>query len=585
MATVFKPTKPIPLPTDAEILTKNGTRFVRISEDGKTQLCKLSKDGAKYLKPAAKWYGKYKDADGKLCLVPLSPNKDAAKLMLANLLRKVENEKAGIRDPFEAHRKKPLTEHLDVWEESLKSNGRESGYVTLKLSRVRAVIDGCGWVFAGDMSADRLETFLAELRDRRPTFPSLPSGVEKFTVKETCNLLGGMTRNHLAVLIRRYQLPGIGKGKKRRFPRETVEALRQFKDRGRSAQTSNHYLQAVHQFARWLVANNRMERSPFNRLKPLNALVDTRRRRGELTPNEFGALLCTTSKSGTAFRGLSGEDRVMIYRVAVGTGFRAAELAALIPEYFVLDGKQPVVMLPAEFTKNRKCATQPIPAALVKDLDVYLSGRAPKKLLWPGNWVRRSADMLRLDLQAAGILVEVDGPEGTETRDFHALRACFISNVIRAGADLKQAMTLARHTDPRLTAGRYARTRLHDLGAVVDKLPEPTNPDSQSTQIAALFKTGTDSGCTPDVPRDVPTPGFSRGGLRIVQETDGSIKDSLDLPKSRKTKGKEGNLGLERAVEEDQGKRPRPDSNRGITVLQTAALPLGYEAQIDTIIL
>ncbi len=147
------------------------------------------------------------------------------------------------------------------------------------------------------------------------------------------------------------------------------------------------------------------------------------------------------------------------------------------------------------------------------------------------------------------------------------MRACLISNVIRAGADLKQAMTLARHTDPRLTAGRYARTRLNDLGAVVDKLPEPTKPDSQPTQIADLLKTGTDSGCTPDVP----TPGFSRGGLRIDQETEGSIKDSLDLPKSRKAKGKEGNLGLERAVEEDQGKSPRPDSNRGITVLQTAA--------------
>ena len=79
----------------------------------------------------------------------------------------------------------------------------------------------------------------------------------------------------------------------------------------------------------------------------------------------------------------------------------------------------------------------------------------------------KAADMLRADLEAAGLPVEVDGPEGTETRDFHALRVVFISNVIRAGADLKQAMTLARHSDPRLTTARYGRTRLHDLGAVV----------------------------------------------------------------------------------------------------------------------
>ncbi len=35
-------------------------------------------------------------------------------------------------------------------------------------------------------------------------------------------------------------------------------------------------------------------------------------------------------------------------------------------------------------------------------------------------------------------------------------------------------MTLARHFDPKLTAGRYARTRFHDLGGVVNKLPART---------------------------------------------------------------------------------------------------------------
>ncbi|WP_157469496.1 hypothetical protein [Gemmata sp. SH-PL17] len=34
-------------------------------------------------------------------------------------------------------------------------------------------------------------------------------------------------------------------------------------------------------------------------------------------------------------------------------------------------------------------------------------------------------------------------------------------------------MTLARHSDPRLTTSRYARTRLGDLGSVVNKLPTP----------------------------------------------------------------------------------------------------------------
>lgn len=36
----------------------------------------------------------------------------------------------------------------------------------------------------------------------------------------------------------------------------------------RSIQTTNDWLQAVRQFCRWLVANDRMEREPFGRLKP-----------------------------------------------------------------------------------------------------------------------------------------------------------------------------------------------------------------------------------------------------------------------------------------------------------------------------
>src|SRR5207248_7987177 len=103
------------------------------------------------------------------------------------------------------------------------------------------------------------------------------------------------------------------------------------------------------------------------------------------------------------------------------------------------------LILPAEITKNRKGAVQPLAADLVAELREYLKGRPGKDPLWPGTWAKRSADMLRIDLEAAGLGVEVDGPEGVEVRDFHALRSCYISDVLRTGADLKQAMTPARH--------------------------------------------------------------------------------------------------------------------------------------------
>ena len=140
------------------------------------------------------------------------------------------------------------------------------------------------------------------------------------------------------------------------------------------------------------------------------------------------------------------------------------------------EGWPPTLVRAAEFTKNRRAAVQPLPADLAADLSVYLKGKAGKRPVWPGTWADRSADMLKLDLAAADVPVEVDGPEGPEVRDFHALRNGFISDVLRTGADLKQAMTLARHSDPKLTAGRYARTRLYDLGAVVNKLPKAAAP-------------------------------------------------------------------------------------------------------------
>src|SRR5262249_7627144 len=194
----------------------------------------------------------------------------------------------------------------------------------------------------------------------------------------------------------------------------------------------------------------------------------------EFTPAEIGKLLAAAAESTVAFRGLPGPDRRALFRGALGTGFRAAGLAALVPDYFDLDATPPARILPAALPKKRKGAGQPLAADLVDELRRYLHGRPGKEPLWPGKWAHRSADMIKIDLKAAGVPVEVDGPEGVEVRDFHALRCCFVSDVLRTGADLKQAMTLARHSDPRLTAGRYARTRLHDLGAVVNKLPKPS---------------------------------------------------------------------------------------------------------------
>lgn len=74
----------------------------------------------------------------------------------------------------------------------------------------------------------------------------------------------------------------------------------------------------------------------------------------------------------------------------------------------------------------------------------------------------------RSDLEAAGIR-RVDD-RGRKV-DFHALRVTFITNLYRAGVPQRQAMALARHTDPRLTANIYTDQDALPLAEAVAKLP------------------------------------------------------------------------------------------------------------------
>src|SRR5262249_2700935 len=161
----------------------------------------------------------------------------------------------------------------------------------------------------------------------------------------------------------------------------------------------------------------------------------------------------------------------ILYAVACASGFRASELVSLCPTAFDLDGKPPTVTLAAEIAKNGKTAVQPLPPDLVQALRDYLGGRPAGKPVWPGNWPDNAAAIPRIDLDGAGIPYAVEGPDGPLYADFHALRHSFIALLDKSGAPLKEAMQLARHSDPKLTMAVYGRAALNDLGAAVDRLP------------------------------------------------------------------------------------------------------------------
>jgi hypothetical protein len=93
--------------------------------------------------------------------------------------------------------------------------------------------------------------------------------------------------------------------------------------------------------------------------------------------------------------------------------------------------------------------------------------------------------MVRVDLNAAGVPYETS--EGFA--DIHASRGTYISNLVASGASVKTCQTLARHADPALTIGIYAKSSLHDISGAVEALPDLTTAEP-STEV--MRATGTD---------------------------------------------------------------------------------------------
>lgn len=442
-----------------------------VDADGKR--CPKQTPGAKKTtQRSRKWYGKGIAGFPPTRRVPLAADKRVAQKMLQDLEERAERGQAGMADLGLVNAS--LLDHLARFERSLRDGGATDKHVREKVARVRRVLTECGFAAPPDIRAEKVERFLAELRaDNNDYDVSLTQ--DSYTRDEVAAILG-VAPSTVLPLAKRHRLEAVGQGRERRFPRATVEALLAPRSRGASAQTSNHHLSEVRSFTRWLVAEDVLMKDPLVRLKTVNAQVEPRRARRHLEAAELVRLLSAAEASAATFRGLAGIDRFMIYLTALGTGFRENEVASLLPEYFDLDSSPPAVVLPARKGKNRKPTRQPLPASVATALRAYLSGKPAGEPIWPGGWSVRGADMLKIDLSAAAIPYVIVGPDGPLYADFHALRHTYITLLEKAGVSIKQAMVLARHSDPALTIGRYTHATLIDLGKAVDGLPVAIRP-------------------------------------------------------------------------------------------------------------
>jgi excisionase family DNA binding protein len=446
-----------------------------------------------------KYYGLVPQPDGKRKPVPLCPDLSRSKQLLNKLLADAALRQHGLGDPYAEHKRRPLAGHLADFRAALGAKGNSPDYVALVSGRLQALAVGCRWQTLNDLSAAQADCWLTQLRTSRQHLSLLPADGDDFTPRETAKLLG-VSPAAVRDAVKRHRLPAAGHGKARRFPKATVQALLDRQGEGASAQTRNYYRAHLRTFGNWLVKDRRLGENPFRHLEAETTTTDRRHDRRELTADELRRVLESARNSPRPFRGLTGPDRFHLYATAAGTGFRASALASLAPESFDLAGELATVTLAARHAKNRRTKVQPIPPDLADLLCDYLADKPAGQPVWGGTWAKdhRGAEMLRSDLETAGIPYRVEGPDGPRYADFHSLRHSYLTLGARAGIDLRTLQELAGHSTPVLTA-RYSHRRLYDLAGAVEKLPSFLPTDTNEAEAARLAATGTDGadfGCT-----------------------------------------------------------------------------------------
>ena len=387
--------------------------------------------GEKVARYSKKWWGRYRDENDRLRRVSLSTSKTAAQKMLMDILERVERRRAGLEDPVEAASRKPIELYLPEFENHLKAKGVTARHIHETRQKVGAIIEFCRWRTITEITATDVEGYLTDLREKR----------------------------------------------------------------GRSIQTSNHYLKAIKTFVNWLDRNDQLRKNPLRGLSKLNVQTDRRHDRRPLSIEECARLLAAC-ENGPPVCGLIGPDRAILYLLAGWTGFRRGELGSLTPASFQFEDKQPTVVVEASFSKHRRRDVQPLHRDIAARIQAWIEQREfePDEILFPISeatcgTTRDTAEMIKRDLKTArrAWIAEATTKKEQQQReqsdflryqdskgrfaDFHALRHTFITNLARADVSPKTAQTLARHSDIRLTMEVYTHVEQQQQVEAIEALP------------------------------------------------------------------------------------------------------------------
>ncbi len=330
----------------------------------------------------------------------------------------------------------PLVQHLTAYKQALLdgvASPMQKGPATPKhaetvLKRVQTPLDVIGARFLSDVRAEDVGRYLAKRRTQQPANP---------------------------------------------------------KERERlSVQTSNHWLTNAKSFFNWLVRAKRAPENPLASVHNMQVTPKTRKFVRRALEHDEGARLLDAARRGPVRYDVTGEERYWLYRLALETGLRSSELRALTRRNLELAGRELYVWLPSDDTKNRRGAELPLRPGTVAELRVFLDGKHDAAPVFPNMPADYDmADMLRGDLEAAGIPFEIDSGRV----DFHSLRVTCLSWLADAGTSLRTLQEFARRSTPTLTMNVYARTLRGSLADAARRLPDLSGPARQKARATGTY--------------------------------------------------------------------------------------------------
>lgn len=395
--------------------------------------------GAKKVKERSSvWYGQLKEG-GKYKRVPLFTDKTASSVRLAEMVKGVERGEVGLINPLKGALGQVIDVHVLDYMTHVRTEGANPKHLSERERLLRAVLAGCGIRTLAELTADKINVFLANLQKKA-------------------------TKNNLD--------PGPA-----------------------SARTKDTYRGAVHAFAQWCVETRpqRLKENPVSATaKPKGEAVHNRRAETEdklkrllQVAAERPLLEALTVRKGPR-KGeryadvrpevrerllLEGRERRLLYLTAILTGMRQGELSRLLVRHLRVDGNDPAVYVaPKHDAKNKTGIWLPLLPDHAAELAAWVKDTGKQDTDAVFYVPEKPNKIFRRDLKMAGI--EYKDKATGEYFDFHALRHCTDSYLNAAGVAPSVVMLFMRHRTMRLSMVTYNDPRMTDARRALTALPK-----------------------------------------------------------------------------------------------------------------